>query len=86
MEIEFAARFAENDAEPSQFGFLQIRPWRCRARRKKSAWTRSIPRSLICDSAKVLGHGRISVRDIVAVDFHRFEREQSREVAQKWRR
>ena len=41
------------------------------------------PGRLICQSAKVLGHGRISdLHDIVVVDFHRFERAQSHDVAQ----
>ncbi len=37
---------------------------------------------LLCRSSTVLGHGKISaLKDIVVVDFHRFERNQSREVA-----
>ena len=41
------------------------------------------PSRLICQSAQVLGHGRIhDLRDIVVVDFHRFERARSHEVAQ----
>ena len=54
------------------------------ARRGRScAWERSIPAQLICQSAKVLGHGRIQdLRDIIVVDFHRFERARSHEVAQ----
>jgi hypothetical protein len=38
--------------------------------------------SLVCQSSKVLGNGRISdLRDVVVVDFHRFERGRSQEVA-----
>jgi hypothetical protein len=37
---------------------------------------------LVCRSSKVLGNGRVEVRDVVVVDFHRFERARSQEVAQ----
>jgi hypothetical protein len=40
------------------------------------------PSALICQSSKVLGNGRITnLRDIMVVDFHRFERARSQEVA-----
>ena len=40
------------------------------------------PERLICESTQVLGHGRISdLCDLVVVDFHRFERAQSKQVA-----
>jgi hypothetical protein len=38
---------------------------------------------LLCQSSKVLGNGRVQdLRDVVVVDFHRFERSRSHEVAQ----
>jgi hypothetical protein len=38
---------------------------------------------LICQSAKVLGHGRIAdLKDVIVVDFNRFERARSHDVAQ----
>ena len=40
------------------------------------------PSTLVCQSSKVLGNGRITdLHDIVVVDFHRFERARSQEVA-----
>lgn len=40
------------------------------------------PARLICQSSKVLGNGRIQdLHDAVVVDFHRFERARSQEVA-----
>jgi hypothetical protein len=40
------------------------------------------PKELVCRSAQVLGNGRIqSLHDVVVVDFHRFERGRSQEVA-----
>ena len=42
------------------------------------------PSRLVCQSSKVLGNGRFqNLRDIVVVDFHRFERARSQEVAQE---
>jgi len=81
VEIEFAARLAETEGEMSEFGFLQIRPMALSREAEEIRMDKVDPRRLICDSAMVLGHGRINLRDIVVVDFHRFEREQSREVA-----
>ena len=41
------------------------------------------PERLVCHSAKVLGNGRVrDLRDVVVVDFHRFERARSQEVAE----
>jgi hypothetical protein len=41
------------------------------------------PERLVCHSSKVLGNGRIpDLRDVVVVDFHRFERARSKEVAE----
>ncbi|HUO97045.1 MAG TPA: PEP/pyruvate-binding domain-containing protein [Rhizomicrobium sp.] len=79
VEIEFAVRLAEEG--PSEFGFLQIRPMALSREAEEIRMDDVASKSLICRSAKVLGHGRIEVNDVVAVDFHRFERDQSREVA-----
>jgi hypothetical protein len=40
------------------------------------------PARLVCQSSKVLGNGRVQdLCDVVVVDFHRFERSRSQEVA-----
>jgi hypothetical protein len=40
------------------------------------------PAGLLCESRQVLGNGRIQdIRDVVVVDFQRFERSRSQEVA-----
>ena len=42
------------------------------------------PPTLICRSSTVLGNGKVSdLRDLVVVDYHRFERPRSREVAEQ---
>ena len=42
-----------------------------------------VPRaSLVCESSRVLGHGRVpDLQDVLVVDSHRFDRSRSREVA-----
>jgi CheY-like chemotaxis protein len=81
-EIEFAARLSDVPDEPHEFGLLQMRPL-VLAREGESPDT-SEPRveSLICRSPRVLGNGRVhGLRDLVVVDFHRFDRAQSRVAA-----
>ena len=42
------------------------------------------PARLLCHSAQVLGNGRIEdIHDMVVVDYHRFERSRSQEVARQ---
>src|ERR1039458_10039798 len=41
------------------------------------------PDRLVCQSSQVLGHGRLQdLRDVIVVDFQRFERARSHDVAQ----
>jgi hypothetical protein len=82
VEIEFAVRLAQTPDEPSEFGFLQIRPMALSREAEEIRMEDVNPARLVCQSAKVLGHGRLTnLRDIVMVDFHRFERAKSQEVA-----
>jgi CheY-like chemotaxis protein len=82
VEIEFAVRLPRTDNEPSEFGFLQIRPLTL-ARDHQDLSIGDVDSSqLICQSTKVLGNGRIEIlHDIVVVDSQRFERSRSQEVA-----
>ena len=83
VEIEFAVRLAKKSDEVSEFGFLQMRPLVV-SREGEDLRVEVVDREkLLCQSAQVLGHGRIdTLRDAVVVDFHRFERTRSHEVAQ----
>jgi CheY-like chemotaxis protein len=81
VEIEFAVRLPR-DAEPSEFGFLQIRPLTLSRDHQDLMIGDIDPAQLICRSTRVLGNGRIeNVHDVVVVDSHRFERSRSQEVA-----
>jgi hypothetical protein len=81
VEIEFAVRLSRGK-EPTEFGFLQIRPLTVGRDTQDLAISKVDPGQLICESTKVLGNGRLeNLRDIVVVDSHRFERSRSQEVA-----
>jgi len=82
VEIEFAVSLPRAEADPAEFGFLQIRPLTL-ARDNQDLTIGEIDSSqLVCESSKVLGNGRIeNLYDIVVVDSQRFERSRSQEVA-----
>jgi CheY-like chemotaxis protein len=83
VEIEFAVRLSQLADEPSDFGFLQLRPLVMSREGEEVRIEEVEPERLVCRSWQVLGHGRVQdLRDVVVVDFHRFERAQSFEVAQ----
>jgi CheY-like chemotaxis protein len=83
VEIEFAVRLPHSPNEPADFGFLQIRPL-VLTRGGEEVLARDVdPSRLVCHSSNVLGNGRVhDLHDVVVVDFHRFERGHSQEVAQ----
>ena len=84
VEIEFAVRLAAIPGETAEFGFLQIRPLALSREAEEVRMDDVDPSRLICQSSKVLGNGRIQdLRDIVMVDFHRFERGRSQAVARE---
>jgi Pyruvate phosphate dikinase, AMP/ATP-binding domain len=83
VEIEFAVSLARSDEEPAEFGFLQIRPLVMSREDEELRIGDVDAADLVCRSATVLGNGRIqNLYDVVVVDFHRFERSRSQEVAE----
>jgi CheY-like chemotaxis protein len=82
VEIEFAVRLPSRPGDTADFGFLQIRPLVLSREGSEIRMEEVDPSTLICQSSKVLGNGHLAdVRDVVVVDFHRFERARSQEVA-----
>ena len=81
-EIEFAVRLGDG-SEPHEFGFLQMRPL-VLARETAALDVDEIHSDLLlCRSSRVMGNGRLDeLRDLVVVDFHRFDRSQSRDAAE----
>ncbi len=83
VEIEFAAKLGQRRGDSAEFGFLQMRPLVLSREGGEVRIGEVDPSRLICHSSMVLGHGRMQdIRDVVVVDFHRFERAQSHDVAQ----
>jgi len=83
VEVEFAVRLPRRPKEPAEFGFLQIRPLVLSREGEELRMEDVNPERLICQSSKVLGNGRVrDLHDVVMVDFHRFERSRSQDVAE----
>jgi CheY-like chemotaxis protein len=83
-EIEFAVRLSGQPGEPREFGFLQMRPLVLRREIEDLNLDEIHPELLLCKSPRVLGNGRVEdLRDVVVVDFHRFDRAHSRAAAQE---
>ena len=82
-EIEFAVRLGTRPGEPQEFGFLQMRPLALSRETEALEIEETDPGELVCRSVKVLGNGVVDdLRDLVVVDFHRFDRARSHEAAQ----
>jgi CheY-like chemotaxis protein len=83
VEIEFAVCLPRRPGETAEFGFLQIRPLVLSREEEDLRLEHVDPAQLVCQSTKALGNGRIqNLYDVVVVDFHRFERGRSQEVAE----
>jgi CheY-like chemotaxis protein len=82
VEIEFAVNSSTSPDEPKQFGFLQMRPLAV-SRELEELEIGDVRRGdVVVESPCVLGHGRIdNIRDVVVIDYHRFERSMSQEAA-----
>jgi CheY-like chemotaxis protein len=82
VEIEFAINTCVDEGRPCEVGFLQMRPLSLFSEEEVLELGEVEPDSVLCQSAQVLGNGRVEgIRDLVVVDFRRFERAQSREAA-----
>ena len=82
VEIEFAVNLAVPPGRPREFGFVQMRPLALMRESEAVEIGEVDPAAVLCRSQRVLGNGRIEgLRDLVVVDFQRFERARSREAA-----
>ena len=81
-EIEFAVCLAREAGRPHEFGFLQMRPLVIARETENLSVEEAVKETLICRSAQVMGNGLIDgIRDVVVVDYQRFDRSQSRVAA-----
>jgi CheY-like chemotaxis protein len=84
VEIEFAVNLSTPEEAPKEFGFLQMRPVAVSLDRGATEVSEIDPARVLCRSSSVLGNGLIDdIRDVVFVDYHRYERGKSRLVAQE---
>lgn len=82
VEIEFAANLSKPKTERREFCVLQLRPMVISHEGDDLNVEDSIDADVICHSAQVLGDGLLKdVRDIVYVDFDKFDRAESKTVA-----
>ncbi len=82
VEIEFAVTLPPNSDGVAQFGFLQMRPLVLSRESEELRMDDVDASRLVCQSSKVLGNGRIAnLHDVIVVDFERFERARSLDVA-----
>ena len=81
-EMEFAVRLAQGPDEMHEFGFLQLRPL-VLARESEELEIGTVdPATIVCRSPSVLGDGVVdTLRHVVVVDFHRFDRSQTLDAA-----
>ena len=83
VEIEFALGLDPTGRAAHTFGFLQLRPLALSREAADLQFDDVEPDALICQSGSVLGNGRLEVFDVVVVDFHRFDRGRSVDVARE---
>ncbi len=82
VEIEFAVNIHLKEQPVMEFALLQMRPLVVHREPEELSADESDQSKLLCRSNQVLGHGLISgVHDVVAIDYHLFNRADSREAA-----
>ena len=84
VEIEFAVNMGHKSSDIKEFGLLQMRPLVISREISDLNFDDYTSDQMIVQSDSVLGHGNINdIYDIVFVDYHKFERSKSREVAKE---
>ena len=84
VEIEFAVNLNIRKNKPKEFGLLQMRPLVVSFESEELNLDIQDKKKLICQSNQVLGNGSIKdIYDIIIVDYHKFDRAKSREVAKE---
>jgi CheY-like chemotaxis protein len=83
IEIEFAINIDMN-SDFHEFGILQMRPLVVSREFEELVLNGFKEEQILCKSNQVLGHGKISdIKDIIFVDYQKFDRSKSVEVAKE---
>jgi CheY-like chemotaxis protein len=84
VEIEFAVNMRSQNGGRKDFGLLQMRPLVVHREPEELKIEVMDPGTLLCQSDQVLGNGLIEdIRDIVVVDYHKFDRAKSQDTARE---
>lgn len=84
VEIEFAVNLNTGARKSVEFALLQMRPLVIHREPEEVAVEETDRSKVICRSTQVLGHGLIEgICDVVVVDYHRFDRANTRDVARE---
>ncbi len=84
VEIEFAVNMSTEKDQEKEFGLLQIRPLVISREVEELKLNDTDKSKIICQSNQVLGNGALrDIKDIVLVDYHKFDRAKSRMVAKE---
>jgi hypothetical protein len=82
VEMEFAVNFDVPSPSGAEFALLQMRPLVVNRESEELVVEENDQSKVLCQSSQVLGHGLIDgIFDIVAVDYHLFDRAASQQVA-----
>jgi len=82
VEIEFAVNLHQGDDRLPEFGFLQMRPLALSSESEELEIGHVRSSELLCRSERVLGNGLVDgLCDLVVVDYHRYDRSRSIDVA-----
>jgi len=82
VEVEFAVNLPSRPGGLAEFGFLQLRPLALSREAGQLEITDDDREAAFCHSRTVMGNGLVDhVRDVIVVDYHRFERGRSQDVA-----
>ena len=82
VEIEFAVNLTPAPDGRREFGFLQLRPMVLAQELEEIEIGDVDDSQTICHSGSVLGNGLLTdLKDAIVVDYHRFERKESRRTA-----
>jgi hypothetical protein len=84
VELEFSVNMSVPYGQPKEFNLLQLRPMVKKHEREQLDLGNYKKKQLLCRSMQVMGHGVIDeIRDVVLVDWDRFDRSRTVEIAKE---
>lgn len=82
VEIEFAVNLHLEDGKRPEFAMLQMRPLVINEESDALRMDAREPGEILCESTQILGNGLYdNIRDVIVVDYNKYDRGKSRDVA-----